>query len=376
VEATLLNYPFQMWKTLRTRIQNWRQQNEKRLEIGLFVGGFLFDAVMVKEPDEIFAILQQVFYLFTIAIILHYQLLADLNVWSPGQRVQKIWKYREFLLPFCLGTLLNVYSIFYIKSASMFSSLIFLVLMIGFILANEHPKVKKSGVSFKIGLFGICLFSFFAILYPILMGFIGWLPFSLAIATTGGLLSLEYFLVRRKLGSSHAARQAVLLPSISVLLLFLAFYFLGWIPPVPLSVKEQGVYHLVQAEGGKYLLSTQKEWWQFWRSGDEEFGARPGDKIYFYAQIYSPAHFSDAVVLHWLHKDPLGHWQSLDKIPMRIVGGRKDGFRGYTVKANYQPGRWRIQVETKSGLEISRLYFDVIPEAVNTEARQFSILTR
>ena len=61
-------------------------------------------------------------------------------------------------------------------------------------------------------------------------------------------------------------------------------------------------------------------------------------------------------------------WESADKIPLKIVGGRKEGFRGFAVKSNYQPGPWKIQLETAMGaaiecfqgagaIEVSRIRF-------------------
>jgi hypothetical protein len=57
-----------------------------------------------------------------------------------------------------------------------------------------------------------------------------------------------------------------------------------------------------------------------------------------------------------------------DSIPIRIVGGREQGFRGYGLKSNYQPGEWKVQVETTDGREIGRVYFDleVAPQAPRT----------
>jgi len=364
-----------MSESLKERFILYYKQHEKRLEISFFIGGFIFDVLMVGEPDSVFEIIQQIFLLTIIASVLHYDLLFHLQKWQPSKRIENIWQYRDLLLTFLLGTLLNVYSIFYIKSASFFSSVIFLSIMIALILINEIPSVKKSQVSFKVGLFGICLFSFFSILYPILLGFVGWIPFGLALITTALFFYLQYWFVRRALGNINTALKAILVPGISVLIFFFIFYFLRWIPPVPLSVKEQGIYHLIEKKDGEYFLSTEKEWWKFWHAGDEEFKAQPGDKLYYYVQIYSPTRFSDEVVVHWLWKNKKGKWESADKIPMKIVGGRKEGFRGFTIKNNYDPGEWRVQVESLSGLEISRLYFEIEP-VLTQEPREFKIVKR
>jgi hypothetical protein len=54
-----------------------------------------------------------------------------------------------------------------------------------------------------------------------------------------------------------------------------------------------------------------------------------------------------------------------DSIPIKIVGGREEGFRGFGVKSNYQPGEWKVQVETTDEREIGRVYFtlEIAPEA-------------
>ena len=152
------------------------------------------------------------------------------------------------------------------------------------------------------------------------------------------------------------------------------FYFAGWIPPVPLSAKEQGIFYFVEKQNGKYLLSQEKSWWNSVTPG-EEFKARPGDKIYYYMQIYSPARFADQVYVRWLFKDPVHGWQKTDRIPLSITGGREEGFRASTTKSNYQPGQWRVQVETNMGHEIARKDFEVVTDN-STEPREFEILER
>lgn len=364
-----------MYQPLKSRFLMFYEKYKTRLEIFFFIGGFAFDALLVAEPDELFSIFQQIVYLFIVGSLLHYELLYRTQRWRPEGRWISIWGYRDLLLHFLLGTLLNIYSLFYIKSASLMGSLTFLLLMIGFIIANELPVVKKSKVSFKFGLYSICLFSFISILFPILLGHVGWLPLILSILTTSGLFYLQFYFLRKRLADSRTLFEAVLFPGISVLVIFLGFYILGWIPPVPLSVEQQGIYHNIEKKDGEYHLYTEKEWWRFWQSGDQNFQAQPGDKIFFYAQIYSPARFSDEIWVHWLWKDPKRGWQTADRIPLKIVGGRKEGFRGFATKANYQAGEWRVQLETTNNQEISRLYFDVNPVG-KTDGREWQILKK
>ncbi|MDZ4083946.1 MAG: DUF2914 domain-containing protein [Bdellovibrionales bacterium] len=345
--------------SLSDKVKKYVEENETKLEVGFFVGGFILDVFLLSTPDDFFGIIQQLIYMTIVGSLLHFEVLYRLRKYKPGPRVKKFWQYRSLLLHFSFGSLLNLYSLFYIKSASLMSSFIFLIVMLALVLANELPFVKKASVASKVAMYAICLFSFFSILLPIGLGFVGWIPFLLAVGLTGLAFFLHVRLLEKSFTDRRLLHRAMLYPSGTILTVFSLFYVLGWIPPVPLSVVEQGVYHSIEKKSGQYILSFEKPWWKFWQTSDRPFRAIPGDKLYFYAQIYSPTRISDSVVIHWLTKNQKGKWVSSDKVPMSIQGGREMGFRGFSYKSNYTPGEWQIRVETSGGIEISRHYVDV-----------------
>jgi hypothetical protein len=230
-------------------------------------------------------------------------------------------------------------------------------------------------VSLKTGLYAICLFSFFSIIFPLIFGFIGIVPFLFSVVATLGALLLQLKILRRAITDTKILVHALFTPVVSVVGVFALFYFLGLIPPVPLSAREQGVYHAVEKRDGKFILSTEKTKTSFLPTWKNTFIARPGDKIYFYSQIYSPARISDEVVVHWYKEDARGNWATQDKVPVTIKGGREEGFRVYTYKSNFEPGKWKIEMETSTGVEISRLYFDVVAREEDP-AREFKTIER
>jgi len=75
--------------------------------------------------------------------------------------------------------------------------------------------------------------------------------------------------------------------------------------------------------------------------------------------------------VRWYLNEASRGWVLQDTIPINILGGRERGFRGYGVKANYQPGRWKVQVETTDGREIGRIYFRL--EAAPAVPRSFVV---
>ncbi len=242
----------------------------------------------------------------------------------------------------------------------------------GLMVANELKRVQSGGINLKIALYVICVFCFFSMLVPVLLGFVGLVPFFLSLISTGAALYGAYVLLRLKIQDQRTLQRVLLAPGGAVLALFLVFYLIGWIPPVPLSIQHMGIYHMVEKSEGQYLASYDTPKWMFWARGDQDFYAEPQDKIYFFAQIFSPARFSDSVILHWYYKDPRAGWTTTDRIPMSISGGRKSGYRGFASKQNYSEGRYRISVETTDGREIGRIYFDVTKLPASSTERNFN----
>lgn len=52
--------------------------------------------------------------------------------------------------------------------------------------------------------------------------------------------------------------------------------------------------------------------------------------------------------------------------------GRGDGFRTFATKKNYQPGRWRVEIETDDGRDIGIIYFDLVND-LSSGARNFFV---
>ena len=275
------------------------------------------------------------------------------------------------ILSFFLGTLLNVYTVFFFKSSSLLVSFSFMLVMIGLLLLNEFGPFKRLGVAFRFALLSLCGLSFCATVVPMVFGRVGLLVFLVSMAAACVPMLALAAAVRRWAPDRYlAARQQMLVPFGVMLIVFLGAYLFRVIPPVPLSIPFIGVYHGVERDEDTYRLSHERPAWAFWRNGDQKFRAQPGDRLYVFFRVFSPASFADEVSLQWFHREESG-WALQDTIPIRIVGGRAEGFRGYGVKSKYPPGEWKVQVETTDGREIGRVYFDV--EAVPVSTRTFKV---
>ena len=359
--------------TRLNRLKLYYEKNERKVAVWSFVGGFLFDIITLDRIDSWFTIGQQVVYIVVIGIALMQMFFQEgrpeRDVAGMGSIRRAYFEYRNAIVHFILGSLLSLYTLFFFKSSSLFVSFGFMAILVALLVVNESELFKKSGLAFKFALLSICILSFSASVVPVIIGSIGMLVFLAAMLV--GCIPLAVINRRIRIHAperTQQARRQILLPFGCVLVLFLTLYLFRLIPPVPLSIQRIGVYHGVERQGDSFVLSHERPFWRFWDNGDQKFLAQPGDKIYAFFRIFSPARFADQVLMRWYWKDGGGKWRLQDSIPINIVGGRALGFRGYGMKANYQPGAWKLQVETTDEREIGRVYFDLktVPVAPRT----------
>ena len=333
----------------------------------------MFDTLAVGRVDSWHLIAQQAAYLAIVTALLAQMFFVPeapaLEGLSPILRLY--YRQRLPMLSFFLGTLLNVYTLFFFKSSSLLVSFSFMLVMVALLLLNEFGPFRRTGIAFRFALLSLCALSFSATVVPIVFGQVGTAVFLVSMAVGClPMLALASWIRRRAPERVAAVRGQLLVPFGSTLILFLGAYLLHVIPPVPLSIPFIGVYHSVERTQEGYRLSHERPAWMFWRNGDQRFRAQPGDRIYVFFRVFSPASFADEVRMRWFHREAHG-WAAQDAIPIRIVGGRAEGFRGYGFKSNYQPGAWKVQVETTDEREIGRVYFDVEP--VSASPRRFAV---
>ncbi|MGZ3723453.1 MAG: DUF2914 domain-containing protein, partial [Bdellovibrionales bacterium] len=338
-----------------------------------FIGGFLFDMVMLERIDSFMTIGQQGLYLFLILAALLQMFFEELQPPPDTSKMFFIkrwfYDYRTALVHFFFGTLLNGYTLFFFKSSSLIISFIFMIFMVGLLVVNESHRFKKSGITFKFGLLSLCIFCYFAYVTPIAAGSIGTMVFLLSMFVGSlPLVLVGWWIQVYRPPLFEKAKKQILVPMGAVLVVILGLYLVRLIPPVPLSIPFIGVYHSVERVPEGYKLGHERPWWRFWQNGDQEFHAHRSDKIYVFFRIFSPTRFSDQVLMRWYWKDNKLGWTMQDSIPIKIVGGRGEGFRGFGMKSNYQPGEWKVQVETTDDREIGRVYFslDIAPDEPRT----------
>ena len=340
------------------KLKSLHAKHSRYLPAVFFVLGFLLDVFTLGRIDNVVNIIQQVIYLGVVSRILYFKALEESGLWSPQGFWQKIWKYDVEILHFLLGSLLSAYTIFYFVSASLATSLVFMNFMILVLVANELPMFQKQSLPLKMGLFQICLLSFFSYFIPIVVQFVNIVTLIGACVLALAVAYSSYKALMKKGMEKDDALRFQIIPGVSVVGVILILFALKLLPPIPVSVQYMGVYHDVQKDNAEYVLSYDRPWYKFWQNGAQSYEAQPGDKVILFARIFSPANMDDHVQFHW-QQYIRGKWQSSDRVKIRVVGGRGEGFRAYSTKSNFDEGEWRVKIETLDGREMGRLSFDI-----------------
>ena len=316
--------------------------------------------VMLERVDSPMSIIQQIAYLSFTTLMLKYPTLGNYKLLNWYQ------KYHKEIFHFILGTLLNIFTLIYFKSASMAMSIWFMLLMAIVLFVNESKTFHGLSRPFKMILLTLCWITFFSFMVPLLYGSVGFIPFLMAV-----ILGILPTLSINALEPERKAHRTAVLGTAGVLLIF---YWLKLIPPIPISLQFAGVYHDVRRQRNEFQLLHERAWWRFWQNGDQTFKAQPSDRVFVYFEIFSPAHFDDETELVWEKDLAKGGWTEQDRVRLHISGGRESGFRTYATKSNFDEGNWRVRLLTLDQREIGRLYFSV--EKVPSAPRNFETVKR
>ena len=336
--------------------------------------GFIFTAVTLTRVDEFLENFWIIIHLVVAAtgIILLNTLAKETGRGEIDENANDEDKTSErpdlhfwltFIVQFSFGGLFSTFLVFYFRSATLATAWPFMLLLAATFIANERLRKHYSRLSFQISVLFISIYAFAIFFVPVLMHRIG--PFIFILSGVVSLIILAAFLAVLRSFTQEKFRQSrkILYASIgSIVILMNVFYFTNLIPPIPLSLKDGGVYHSVQRlDDGSYSLSYEKHPWYDYFRWFEPYHYVAGDSIYVFSSIFSPAQLNADIVHRWQYFDEKSHrWVTASVIDLGIFGGRENGFRTYSSKSNVFPALWRVDAETARGQTIGRIKFRVI----------------
>lgn len=341
------------------RIHTFLKKYERYTMPILLVGGFIVDNLTLTQIDRLFENIVLFVYVFTSAIML-FVLYGLAHKKQQGKMYTTFVNFAPFILQYCIGGLFSGLFIFYFRSGTLVTSLPFLVVLFTLMIGNEFFYKKFPKASFQLVVFFIALLAYTNLLIPIITKKIGVLPFLGATALATFVMYAFVAILDRPQGLLHGKhRQQLHQRLLATLCIFVTFYFTNIIPPLPLSMKTGIIgYTVTRNATDTYNIVVEDAPWYipFREYGDTVSG---NESVYAFSAIYAPTDINTDIFHQWSFYDETTGWTTQARLPLTIVGGRGDGYRGYSFKQNLKPGDWRVDVITARGQIIGRMNFTV-----------------
>ncbi len=320
--------------------------------------GFIFDNLTLKRIDQWYAQAALALYLL-IAALGWLVVTASEAGRFRGRLGERGALATMIAAQFALGNLFSGFMIFYARSGAWIASWPFLLLLIGLLVGNEFLKHHYSRLVFRFAVLflGFDLFLIFHL--PIVFSRMGTDIFLLAGFASLAIIALYYYLSAQVASTIVTpAKRLIIITSVSLWVLLNLLYFTNILPPIPLSLKNAGVYHQLTRSGTEYAAASEvKPWYRRWWL-TETIHYQTGQPLYVYSAVFAPTELDTTIIHDWQHYDEAAkRWLSEARIPIAISGGRDGGYRGYSLKSALRPGAWRVNVETTRGQLLGRLKF-------------------
>jgi hypothetical protein len=352
--------------SLFVKTRNFYSRFERPISSISLVSGFIFDALTLKRLDTLWEniwILGHIVIASIFIVLIH----TKKNECSDEKNPSKAHFWFVTILQFMFGGTLSTFLVFYFRSTDIFSTWPFLLLLAVAFIANESFKKHYVRLSFQISLLFLSIYSFTIFLLPVILHKI-----STQIFLLSGLASIALILIFIRILFYFAkdkfkeSKKLVLTLIFSIFALVNIFYFTNLIPPIPLSLKEAGVYHSIYKNKNRdYVVTYENYGWRNYFKLYPDFKKVEGFPVYAYSAVFSPSKLNLTIVHEWQYYDKIKKkWVKQTDITLDVVGGRDGGFRTYSMRSNLTPGKWKVNIKTTHGKTIGSLRFNILP--VNT----------
>lgn len=348
-------------RSLFQKYKEFFKRNERYISGGALLAGFIVDNFTLTRIDLWFDNLILFAYL-TVALLA----IVVINFYEEGILKGAFFEKVRFLsllaMQFAFGGLFSGFVVFYSRSATLVSNWPFILVLIGLLIGNEFFKSRYSKFTFRMSIFFIALFSFLIFYVPVIIGSIGALIFILSSVISilfmwAIIRVLRFFIPAQIEKSKNALKWSIGI----IFILINIFYFTNIIPPIPLSLKDIGVYHFVERDdAGNYLATSETKEWYYFLIPNETVHIHSGDPIYIFSSVFAPTKLNTDIFHKWQYYDEdTGKWILRSNLGFEIQGGRDGGYRGYTMKTSLDEGLWRVDVVTKRNQLLGRVKFRV-----------------
>lgn len=344
-----------------TRLRESIEKNYQWLSSLAILFAFIIDSMTLVRVD---------LYLTNLLLLLYLTIagvgIVIINLHEDrGLRImpEESYGWLFIAMQFSFGGLFGRFLIYYGRSGSLLTSWPFLLILAGLLIGNELSRKRKyyTRLILQISFFFLALFSYLIFLIPVLLGRMGDDVFLLSGGVSLLIIAAVIKLLSRIVPDRVNNKSRALFASVGfIFALINLLYFTNIIPPIPLSLREAGAYHSVTPTDNGYIVTHEQVGSLDFLMPYKTLHIIPGEPLYVYTAVFAPTNFDTSIVHNWqIYNTETGKWDSLSKVILPIIGGRDNGYRGYSIKTRLSPGFWRVVIETLRGQAIGALRFKI-----------------
>ena len=333
---------------------------ERLLMPAMLIVGFLVDYFTFTNIQITITFALLFFYWILTGLIIIFIHLYDAGKIPGIATLKYIRLFAPLVLQFTFGALLGSSLIFYWFSGAFSVSWPLMAIIVLLMIFNDAFRHYFTKSLVQISVYFFITLSLFSLALPFLFNSLSaWLFVAASVASLIiFLLDIHYF----SFWASHlyAQKRQLFISIFAIAGVMNMLYFTDITPPIPLALREAGLYHSIKPSGGLYIMLGEYE--SFWTTiiNGQILHVKPGSRVYTYTAIFAPSKLHTTIVHHWQYYDVKKKaWVTKAKLPFTIAGGRKEGYKGYSWESNLAPGRWRVSVENLRGQVLGRVRFTV-----------------
>ncbi len=352
-----------MKKELIARAREFYARIERPFSSISLIGGFVFDALTLQRVDIFW---DNIWVVAHLAIVTICALIINLieNGGDDETNPEKLHFWLVNVMQFFFGGIFSTFLVFYFRSGSIATDWPFLLLLTAAFIANERLKRHYARLAFQIALLFISYYAFAIYLMPILLHEISTAVFLLSGAVSLTAIGVFIFILKKFSRERFVGRAkwfargaiAVILVGVN------ALYFANLIPPLPLSLKDAGIYQSLTVNApGNYTVRSENQGAFAFFQWSTTIHVAPNAPLYAYTAVFSPTALNTNIVHEWQYYDATSSaWITRGRITLAVTGGADGGYRTFSLMPAVVAGSWRVNVETPRGEIIGQLRFDVV----------------
>lgn len=353
------------------RAREFYKKYERLLMPAVLVGGFLVDYITFASIQISTTFILLLGYWVFAGVVIAFTHLYDLpaealvkeGAWRELRSLKYLRLFSPLLIQFAFGSLLGSSLIFYWFSGAFSISWPVMMLLVLLLVFNERFREHFTQPLVQLSVYFFCTISLFSLALPFLFASLSaWLFVAATVASLTLFLG-DIYLASRFLPQLLPLRRQLFISIIVIAGIMNVLYFTNIIPPIPLALREAGLYHSLQSTGGKYVMRGEPEdFLEVLRTAifGQTVHVAPGEVIYLYTAIFAPARLKTTIVHHWQYYDVAQKkWIERGELPFTINGGRQQGYKSYSWQSNLAAGKWRVYAENQRGQVLGKVRFTV-----------------